>query len=140
MYQLLRLAIIFCFLSGCYQTSLAPMMVAPVAGVSQGKAATSIASTAFNYGIKEKTGKFPYEHIIKREKQKIVNKVAAVEKTVIETSEEIKLKIDQSSKKVINIKKQNTEKFYASANKIKKITKETFRANRPQNSYWSTQK
>mgnify|MGYP007000279490 len=65
MYQLLRLAIIFCFLSGCYQTSLAPMMVAPVAGVSQGKAATSIASTAFNYGIKEKTGKFPYEHIIK---------------------------------------------------------------------------
>ena len=45
-----------------------------------GKAATSIASTAFNYGIKERTGKFPYEHVIKREKQKIVNKVAAVEK------------------------------------------------------------
>ena len=61
---------------------------------------------SFNYGIKERTGKFPYEHVIKREKQKIVNKVAAVEKTVIETSEEIKLKINQSSKKVLDLKKQ----------------------------------
>ena len=45
-------------LSGCYQTSLAPML-GPAATASQGNLAYSAASTGLSYGVKHKTGKFP---------------------------------------------------------------------------------
>ena len=61
-------------LSGCYQTSLAPML-GPAAGASQGRLAYSAASTGFSYGVKKTTGKFPVEHILKREKDKIIEEI-----------------------------------------------------------------
>ena len=61
------------FLTGCYQTSLAPM-IGPAASASQGNLAYSAASTGLSYGIKHQTGKFPIEHVFQREKQKIVKK------------------------------------------------------------------
>ena len=125
-------------MSGCYQTSLTPMMVVgPAAGAAQGRLVSSAASTAFNYGVKEKTGKFPYQHIIKREKDKLVKKAASVEKNLIETSNEFKNKIEKSSQKALNMKKKKTEKIYVSAKKIKKITQETFSSNKPRYSYRS---
>ena len=135
------LLISFFLITGCYQSSLTPMMmVGPAAGVAQGRVVSSAISTGINYGVKSKTGKFPYEHIIKREKDKIIKKVALVEKTVVTTSKQFKSKIEESSHKIADAQKKNTIKFYASANKIKKITKETFAANKPRYSYWSTQK
>ena len=55
-------------LSGCYQTSLAPML-GPAATASQGNLAYSAASTGLSYGVKHKTGKYPIEHFFQREKQ-----------------------------------------------------------------------
>ena len=46
------------------------MVIGPATGATQGKLAQSILSTSINYGVKEKTGKYPYEHIIKRERDK----------------------------------------------------------------------
>ena len=56
-------------LTGCYQTTLAPM-IGPAATASHGNWAYSAASTGLSYGIKHKTGKFPIEHFIKQEKEK----------------------------------------------------------------------
>ena len=49
---------------GCYQTSLAPM-IGPAAGVSQGRIAHSAISSGISYGVKNQTGKYPIEHILK---------------------------------------------------------------------------
>ena len=141
MNRLLGFLISFFLLSGCYQSSLTPMMiVGPAAGVAQGRVVSSAISTGINYSVKNKTGKFPYEHIIKRKRDRIVKKVVSVEKTVVRTSKDFKSKIKKSSQKAISIKEKNTKKLYVSANKIKKITKETFAANKPRYSYWSKQK
>tara|TARA_B100002051_G_scaffold14817_1_gene12088 strand:- start:349 stop:771 length:423 start_codon:yes stop_codon:yes gene_type:complete len=138
MKRFLGFAMLYITLSGCYQASLTPMMVAgPAAGATQGRLVSSLASTTFNYGVKEKTGKYPIQHLIKREKDKITKKAALVEKNLIETKNEFKNKIEESSKKIINIKKEKTKKIYISANKIKKITKETFSSNKPRYSYRS---
>ena len=134
MNRLLPLFISFAFLSGCYQTSLTPMMVAgPAAGAVQGKIVTSTVSTAFNYAVKERTGKFPYEHIIKKQKERNAKKVNTIENTVITASKEIQTKVGESSK-------NSTRNLYVSANKIRKITEETFDAIKPRYSYWSKQK
>ena len=61
------------FLMGCYQTSLAPMF-GPAAGASQGRIAHSAISSGISYGVKNQTGKYPIEHILKREKNKIAKK------------------------------------------------------------------
>ena len=84
MKRFLGFAILYITLSGCYQASLTPMMVAgPAAGATQGRLVSSLASTTFNYGVKEKTGKYPIQHLIKREKDKITKKAALVEKNLI---------------------------------------------------------
>ena len=141
MNRLFGFFIIFFLFSGCYQSTLTPMMVAgPAAGAAQGRLASSLASTVVNYGVKESTGKTPLQHIIKRERDRIAKKVGSVEKVIVTTSNEIKSKVGQSSRKVVSIKKKNSKKLYASANKIKEITKETFAANKPRYSYWSKQK
>ena len=79
-------------LSGCYQASLTPML-GPAAGASQGRIAYSAVSTSVSYGVKQVTGKFPIEHILVREKNKVVDKVASIEKEVIEKSTLVKEKI-----------------------------------------------
>ena len=62
------------FLMGCYQTSLAPML-GPAAGASQGRIAHSAISSGISYGVKNQTGKYPIEYILKREKNKIAKKI-----------------------------------------------------------------
>jgi len=123
-------------LSGCYQTSLAPML-GPAAGASQGRLAYSAASTGFSYGVKKTTGKFPVEHILKREKDKIIGKVASIEKEVIERSTLIKEKIikQKDNQKVKKLR------WVLGVKEIKNVTEEeAFAANKPRYSYWSKQK
>ena len=118
------------FLQGCYQTSLAPM-IGPAAGASQGRLAYSAVSTGVNYGVKHKTGKFPLEHVFKREKEKIVKKIDSIEKKVIEKKNNLKIS-EKANKKlhwVLHVKK------------FKQVKQEdAFPANKPRYSYWSKQK
>ena len=123
-------------LSGCYQASLTPM-IGPAAGASQGRIAYSAVSTGFSYGVKHTTGKFPIEHILKREKDKIIGKVASIEKEVIERSTLIKEKIikQKDNQKVKKLR------WVLGVKEIKNVTEEeAFAANKPRYSYWSKQK
>ena len=123
-------------LSGCYQASLTPML-GPAAGASQGRIAYSAVSTGFSYGVKSTTGKFPIEHILKREKNKIVDKVASIEKEVIERSTLIKKKV---VKQKDNLKAKKL-RWVLGVKEIKNVTEEeAFAANKPRYSYWSRQK
>ena len=149
MNRLLIYFFLFFFISGCYQSSLTPMMViGPATGATQGKLAQSILSTSINYGVKEKTGKYPYEHIIKRERDKLLKKASKVEKKIVSASQNLKSKTTESTKKIINhgdyISKKNLKEkapnLYASFFKIKEASKETFFTNRPRYSYRSLEK
>ena len=123
-------------LSGCYQASLTPML-GPAAGASQGRIAYSAVSTGFSYGVKSTTGKFPIEHILKREKDKIVDKVVSIEKEVIERSTLIKKKV---VKQKDNLKAKKL-RWVLGVKEIKNVTEEeAFAANKPRYSYWSKQK
>ena len=135
-------------LSGCYQTSLAPM-IGPAAGASQGRLAYSAVSTSFSYGVKHTTGKFPIEHILKREKEKIIDKVVSIEKEAIERSKLIKEKVVKQKEKVVKQKdnllkvkdKDKKLRWVLGVKEIKNVTEEeAFAANKPRYSYWSKQK
>ncbi len=132
---------LFFFLQGCYQTSLAPM-IGPAAGVSQGRIAYSAVSTTVNYGVKYKTGKYPIEHILKREKDKIVKKIDTIEKEVIEKSTLIKKKvINQKNNLKIKEKASKKLRWVLHIKDIKHVKQEeAFPANKPRYSYWSQQK
>ena len=132
---------LFFFLQGCYQTSLAPM-IGPAAGVSQGRIAYSAVSTSINYGVKHKTGKYPIEHIIKREKDKVVKKIDTIEKEVIEKSSLIKRKfINQKNNLKIKEKASKKLRWVLHIKEIKNVKQEeAFPANKPRYSYWSKQK
>ena len=129
------------FLQGCYQTSLAPM-IGPAAGASQGRLAYSAVSTSVSYGVKHKTGKYPIEHIFKREKDKIVKKIDNIEKKVIEKSSIVKKKLVQQ-KDDLKIKEKASKKllWVLHIKDIKNVKQEeAFPANKPRYSYWSQQK
>ena len=144
MRKLIGFPILLFFLSGCYQTTLAPM-IGPAAGASQGRLAYSAASTGFSYGVKQTTGKFPIEHIFKREKDKIVDKVVSIEKEVIKSSVLVKEKIIRQ-KNTIKVKEKVKDKvkklrWILHIKEIKNVTQEeAFAANKPRYSYWSKQK
>ena len=123
-------------LSGCYQASLTPI-IGPAAGASQGRIAYSAVSTGFSYGVKHTTGKFPIEHILKREKDKIVDKVASIEKEVIERTTLVKEKVVKQ-KDNLKVKKL---RWVLGLKEIKNVTEEeAFAANKPRYSYRSKQK
>ena len=144
MRKLIGFPILLFFLSGCYQTTLAPM-IGPAAGASQGRLAYSAVSTGFSYGVKQTTGKFPIEHIFKREKDKIVDKVVSIDKEVIKSSVLVKEKIVRQ-KNTIKVKEQVKDKvkklhWVLHIKEIKNVTQEeAFAANKPRYSYWSKQK
>ena len=134
-------AFLLFFLQGCYQTSLAPM-IGPATGVAQGNIGYSAVSTGVNYGVKHKTGKYPIEHIFKREKDKIVKKIDSVEQKIIKKSTLIKKKFIQK-KENLKIKEKASKKlrWVLHVKEIKNVTQEeAFLANRPRYSYWSKQK
>ena len=129
---------LFFFLQGCYQTSLAPM-IGPAASASQGRVAYSAVSTSVSYGVKHKTGKYPIEHILKREKDKIVKRIDTIEKEVIEKSTLVKKKFTHQ-KNNLKIKEKASKKlrWVLHLKDIKKVKQEeAFPANKPRYSYWS---
>ena len=141
MRRLIGFPVLLFFLSGCYQASLAPM-IGPAAGASQGRMAYSAVSTSISYGVKHKTGKYPIEHILKREKDKIINKIVSIEKEVIKNSTLVKEKI-VSQKDNLKIKDKVSKKlrWVLHIKEIKNVTQEeAFSANKPRYSYWSKQK
>ena len=117
-------------------------MIGPVAGASQGRIAYSAVSTSISYGVKHKTGKYPIQHIFKREKDKIINKIVSIEKEVIKNSALVKEKI-VSQKDNLKIKDKASKKlrWVLHVKEIKNVTQEeVFSANKPRYSYWSKQK
>ena len=118
---------------GCYQTSLAPMF-GPAAGASQGRIAHSAISSGISYGVKNQTGKYPIEHILKREKNKIVKKIDLIEKEVVEKS-------IYAKNTLIDKKDATKKKWVLHLKEIKSVKNEdAFPANKPRYSYWSKAK
>ena len=133
MQKLVSFLLMFFLFSGCYQSSLT--MVGPATGIAQGKVASTVLSTGINYGVKEKTGKFPIEHFLKREKDKLVKKVLIIEKEIIKTSSVVKKKIINEKNNVAKIR------WVLDVKEIRTVTEEeAFPANKPRYSYWSGQK
>ena len=127
------LLLFFFLLSGCYQTSLAPML-GPAAGASQGRIAHSAISSGISYGVKNHTGKYPIEHILKREKNKIVKKIDLIEKEVVEKS-------IYAKNTLIDKKDATKKKWVLHLKEIKNVkNEEAFPANKPRYSYWSKAK
>ena len=127
------LLLFFFLLSGCYQTSLAPML-GPAAGASQGRIAHSAISSGISYGVKNQTGKYPIEHILKREKNKIAKKIDLIEKEVVEKSIYVK-------NTLVNKKDATKTKWVLHLKEIKNVkNQEAFPANKPRYSYWSKAK
>ena len=127
-------------LSGCYHTSFVPML-GPAATASQGNLAYSAASTGLSYGVKQKTGKFPVEHIFQREKEKIVKKIDLIETIVQDKSNLVKAGvIDQKNKLQSKGVKAKT-KWVLHLKDIKNVeVKDAFPASKPRYSYWSKAK
>ena len=127
------LLLFFFLLSGCYQTSLAPML-GPAAGASQGRIAHSAISSGISYGVKNQTGKYPIEHLLKREKNKIVKKIDLIEKEVVEKS-------IYAKNTLIDKKDATKKKWVLHLKEIKNVKNEdAFPANKPRYSYWSKAK
>ena len=127
------LLLFFFLLSGCYQTSLAPML-GPAAGASQGRIAHSAISSGISYGVKNQTGKYPIEHILKRKKNKIVKKIDLIEKEVVEKS-------IYAKNTLIDKKDATKKKWVLHLKEIKNVkNEEAFPANKPRYSYWSKAK
>ena len=83
---------------------------------------------------KKSNWKIPIEHILKREKNKIVKKIDLIEKEVVEKS--------INAKNTLNDKKDATKKKWVlHLKEIKNVKNEdAFPANKPRYSYWSKAK
>ena len=71
-YKKLYLVISGLLLSGCFAESMT--LVQSGLGAYQGRALQSAISPAVSLGVKQHTGKYPLEHIILREKQRLEKK------------------------------------------------------------------
>ena len=105
MRKILGLLFFGLFLSGCYSNSLT--MVGPATGVASGKLSETAASTSLNYVVKQKTGKYPIEHVLKREKQRIIKKATEFENKVIKVANKT---ITTSKDTVLPIKNSFSDK------------------------------
>ena len=123
-------------LSGCYQTSLAPML-GPAATASQGNLAYSAASTGLSYGIKHQTGKFPVEHIFQREKQKIVKKIDLIETKIKDKSNSVRAEIIDKKSSLQSKGVKAKTRWVLHLKDIKNVkVKDAFPASKPRYSYW----
>ena len=131
---------LFFLMSGCYQASLAPM-IGPAATASQGNLAYSAATTGFSYGVKHQTGKFPIEHILKREKQKIVKKIDTIETLVLDKSNSLKNNVIEKKNNLQSKSVKAKTRWVLHLKEIKSVNeKDAFPANKPRYSYWSKEK
>jgi len=103
------------FLAGCFAESLT--LVQSGVGASQGRVLQSAISPAVSLGIKKTTGKFPIEHIIKKEQQRIAKKALNLEDKIIKST---KRTIEISKEKIVPIK-NNVE------NQVTKLNDNLFR-------------
>ena len=123
MRKLVGLLILLFLLSGCFESTL---IVGPAVGGAQGKLAQSSISTAFSYGIKYKTGKYPIQHILKQEKEKVVKTVSLIEEKTLTTTSKIKHNL--VNEPGVRLVKANYETIKAKITKLKirTISKQIF--------------
>ncbi len=131
MRKLVGLLILLFLLSGCFESTL---IVGPAVGGAQGKLAQSSISTAFSYGIKYKTGKYPIQHILKQKKEKTVKTVSLIEEKTLTTTSKIKHNL--VNEPGVRLVKANYETIKAKITKLKirTISKKIF-AHEPRFSY-----
>ena len=120
------------FLAGCFAESLT--LVQSGVGVSQGRVIQSAISPAVSLGIKKTTGRFPIEHIIKKEQERIAKKALNFEDKIIQST---KRTIAISKEKIVPIK-NNVENQVTKLNdnlfKIKTFAVKNFK-HKPRFSY-----
>ena len=117
------------FLSGCFASSLT--LVGTGASASQGRVVQSSISSAFNYGVKQTTGKYPIEHIIIKEKQRLAKKVDNLEKKIIDGS---KQKIEPLKDNIKNNINDQIAKINGNLFKVKTFATNNFK-HKPRFSY-----
>ncbi len=140
MKRLMFLLSLLFFLTGCYQATLGPVMniAGPAAGATQGRAISSAVSTGINYGVKHSTGKYPIEHVLKREKEKIVKKIDILENKVQDKSTMVKEQIIKQKNNLKSKGKEVKKKWVLHLKEIKTVKeKDAFPANKPRYSYRS---
>ena len=116
MRELIGLLALFFLLSGCFESTL---VVGPAVGGAQGKLAQSSISTVLSYGIKYKTGKYPFEYILKQKKEKAVKTVSLMEEKVLTTTNKIKIKLNLVKKPELRLVKANYKIIKAKITKLK---------------------
>ena len=123
MSRLIALLISLFLLSGCFETSL---VMGPAIGGAQGKLAHSSVSTALSYGIKQKTGKYPIQHILKQKKEKAVKTASLMGEKVLTKTDKIKHNL--VNKPEVKLIKANYEtiKTKIAKLKIQTISKKIF--------------
>jgi len=114
MRKLIGLLALFFLLSGCFESTL---VVGPAIGGAQGKLAQSSISTALSYGIKYKTGKYPFEYILKQKKEKAVKTVSLMGKKTLTTTNKIKHNFVE--KPEVKLVKANYKTIKAEITKLK---------------------
>ena len=123
MRKLIALLISLFFLSGCFETSL---VVGPVIGGVEGKLVQSSMSTALSYGIKQQTGKYPIQHILKKKKEKIVKTVSLMEEKALTTTNKIKHNLVKKPEVKLVEANNKTTKAKITKLKIRTISKKIF--------------
>ena len=93
-------------LSGCFAESMT--LVQSGMGAYQGRALQSAISPAVSLGVKQHTGKYPLEHVILREKQRLEKKTTQIEKKIILKS---KSKILKTKEKIEPFKRNIDNKL-----------------------------
>ena len=119
-------------LTGCFVESMT--MVQSGIGVSQGRVLQSAISPAISFSIKETTGMFPIEHIIKKEKARIAKKIDLYEKKVFEGTKYGLQKTQQSVAPLKNGLNNQMDKFSDAVFKVKTFTTKNFK-HKPRFSY-----
>tara|TARA_B100001029_G_C14988459_1_gene410516 strand:+ start:34 stop:444 length:411 start_codon:yes stop_codon:yes gene_type:complete len=120
------------FLAGCFAESMT--LVQSGVGAYQGNVVKSSVSPVLSLSVKHSTGKFPLEHMIKRERKRITNKASEFEKKIIETT---KKQIAFSKVKISPVKssiENQVSKLSDNLSRAKTFAKENFK-HRPRFSY-----
>jgi len=133
MRKLIVLLILLFLLPGCLESTL---VVGPVIGGVQGKLAQSSMSTAFSYGVKYKTGKYPIQHILKQKKEKAVKTASLIGEKVLTKTDKIKHNLVK--KPEVKLVKANYETIKAKITKLKiRVVSKKIFVHEPRFSYLS---
>ena len=123
MRKLIGLLISLFLLSGCFESTL---VVGPAIGGAKGKLVQSSMSTALSYGVKQKTGKYPFQHIIKEKKEKAAKTASLMEEKILTTTNKIKLNLVKKPEVKLVEANNKTTKAKITKLKIRTISKKIF--------------